>query len=242
MTNPSAAPKSDPTIETRQLNAKSCISQAWTLLKEFARILLPMSLFAFVVGLVLGKLVNSLMIPSIYPLGFAEGTPASTFVGVLGMLLGAFLWLGLSRTCLKVVDRGPDRPRFGDVFSGGRFLLRYLAAVAFVYCAVMIGLILLIVPGLYLAMRFSFFTQAMVDQNLGPGEALRHSWEITHTNQRQIVVLYLLSFGILLGGMLALYVGLIGAAPLVCLATTIAYRWLTSGSAAVAPRNSLCSD
>lgn len=241
--NPYATPKSDPTSSTQavgergpqNLDAKACISRAWKLLNEFRRILLLVSLFNIVVALALGSFVNSRTIPSYEPLGFPEHTTASMLASFFSLLFGLFLWLGLTRTILKIVDHGPGRPRFRDLFSGGRFFLRYLAAAAFYYWAVVIGLILFVVPGLYLAMRLSFFTQAMIDRNLGPGEALRQSWDITQTSQRQIWFLYLYLLLVLLGGVLALWFGLIAATTFVSLAMTLAYRWLTSGSDLASP-------
>jgi uncharacterized membrane protein len=92
------------------------------------------------------------------------------------------------------------------------------------------GFILLIIPGIFFALRLQFTCYLIVDKNLGPVEAVKTSWKITKGNAWNLFFL-----GILLGlinilGLLCLIVGLFVTVPLTMLATTFVYRKLLSAS------------
>jgi uncharacterized membrane protein len=101
------------------------------------------------------------------------------------------------------------------------------------YLMVFIGILLLVVPGIYLALRFMHYQTAIVDRNMGVIDSLSYSSSITTNNRLNLFLLGLLSFAIAIAGMLALVVGLIFAIPVIWLAALVAYRWMQYGSRAV---------
>ena len=92
-----------------------------------------------------------------------------------------------------------------------------------------IGFILLIVPGIYLMLRYGQFMYAIVDKDMGVMESLSYSSSITTNNRMNLFVLALLSLVIIIAGALALLVGLIFAYPLVWMSWVVAYRWMQYG-------------
>ncbi|HEX5790306.1 MAG TPA: DUF4339 domain-containing protein, partial [Luteolibacter sp.] len=96
---------------------------------------------------------------------------------ILTQILSVYLGLGLLRICLNLVDGKAIAVE--QLFSGGPLLLRGVLATLIYMILVFAGTLLLIVPGIYLAIRFSPYLIAMVDRNLGPIEALGQAATLT---------------------------------------------------------------
>jgi len=149
---------------------------------------------------------------------------------ILQQVLSVFLSLGCTRIGLNLVSGKPASVDM--IFGEGRKLLRGIGASILYWLMVGIGLILLIVPGIYLAMRFGMYREAIVDRDLGVMESFNYSARITSNNCMNLFALAVLNFFILLAGALLCGVGLIYAFPLVWLAGFVAYRWLQYGPGA----------
>lgn len=145
----------------------------------------------------------------------------------LSSLVDLFLGLGLARIGLNLVSG-----KTADVsmlFGEGRKLVPMAVASIMYYAMVVVGLILLIVPGIYLALRFSQFGAAIVDKDMGAIESLKYSARLTEGNKMNLFGLFVLCFLVVLAGILALLVGLLAALPVVYLAPYVAYRWMQRG-------------
>ena len=89
------------------------------------------------------------------------------------------------------------------------------------------GLLLLLVPGIYLAIRLQFYYMAIVEEDAGILDSLRRSWEITCGSTPKLLLLMLLQIGIILAGFALLLIGIFVALPLCGLMNGYAFRWLT---------------
>lgn len=132
--------------------------------------------------------------------------------------------LGLFNVYLKFRDNGTAE--FGDMFTIFPRLPAYLGASIIAGVAVCVGLVLLIVPGIYMLIRLSLVPWVIIDENAGPIEALQRSWDLTRGRAIDLFIFGLLVLGILIAGILALFVGLFVAIPVVGLACTFLYRFL----------------
>ncbi|GAA5128116.1 DUF4339 domain-containing protein [Luteolibacter yonseiensis] len=155
---------------------------------------------------------------------YQTGSPLN-FLG--NQVLAIFLSLGFTRITLNLVS-GREFS-IGMLFGEGQKLLPAIGATILYSLMVGLGLLLFIVPGIYLALRFGFYRAAIVDRNLGVLESLRYSSSLTTNNRLSLFVLSLLTIFIILAGMLALCVGLLFAIPVASLAWVVAYRWLQYG-------------
>lgn len=147
---------------------------------------------------------------------------------ILSNVLSIFLALGVTRIGLNIVS-GQD-VSVAMLFGGGRKLLPAIGASILFGLMVGVGLILLVVPGIYLALRYGQFLNAMVDRDLGVLDSLRCSSSITTNNRLNLFLLALLSIAIFIAGFLALIVGLIFAYPLIWLSWMVAFRWMQYGN------------
>ncbi len=90
----------------------------------------------------------------------------------------------------------PSRPTVGEAFAIAlTFFVPLLIASLISTAAMTIGLILLIVPGIYLLVKFSLTGTAMVAENIkNPIAALSRSWALTKGNS-----LYIFAFFLIIG-------------------------------------------
>jgi len=139
---------------------------------------------------------------------------------VLQIVIG----MGLIRISLRFADS--DKGQFADLFSCLPLFFKYLFSSILYGLIVLAGTILLIIPGIIWAIKFMFFSYFIVDQGLGPVEALKRSGAITDGAKWDLFGFGLLLFGINILGALALLIGLLATIPTSMVATAYVYRRL----------------
>jgi uncharacterized membrane protein len=159
----------------------------------------------------------------------SDAMVGAMFAGVLGsMVLGTFLLAGFQRICLEVARGGT--PSLGVLFSGGDRFLPLLGAILLVAVLFMLGTVLLIVPGIIVALGLCLAQYYVIDANMGPVQALKASWAATQGHKGDLLLLGLTVIAIAVLGMLAFCVGYLAAMPFGYLALAIVYTRL-SGTA-----------
>ena len=167
-----------------------------------------------------------------FPGGGMVSTHQLSFgVGLLSMFPTCYLLAGINRILLNLGSG--DQARLEMLFSQGAKTLRMVGGMLLFYLVVVLGLILFIVPGVYLALRFGYFQYAIVDRNLGIIDAFKYSSELTKNNRLNLLGLFVIMFFVMIAGALALVIGLIFALPLVAMMLPVAYRFLQFGGAAL---------
>ena len=150
---------------------------------------------------------------------------------IISTVASVFFMLGLTRIGLNVVSGKPFG--VGMMFSGGKWLLKGIAAYLLYMIMVTLGFLLLIVPGVILLLRFGMYQSAIVDRNMGVISSLGYSWELTKGNGLNLFVIGLFSILIVLAGCIAMLVGMLFAFPMMWLMWIVAYRWMQYGGRAV---------
>lgn len=89
-----------------------------------------------------------------------------------------------------------------------------------------LGLLLLIIPGIYLAIAYSMAAPLMVEKNMRLWEALETSRKAIHKCWFGVFGLFFVIVLVLLISMIPLGIGLIWAAPFICIVMGIVYRSL----------------
>lgn len=90
------------------------------------------------------------------------------------------------------------------------------------------GVVLLVIPGIYFAVRLSFARNAYVDRNEGVMKALRYSWDITEGHFWAVFGVSLQLVALLLLSILVLFVGLLVAYPITVIVQARLYRTLSA--------------
>ena len=148
--------------------------------------------------------------------GILNSVIGSVGFGLGTLALSGALSFGLSRT-MVLIYRG-HTPQFETYFDGFKHFLPTLVAFLLVSVIVLVGFVLLIIPGIIAAIGLSQTFYVLQDRpELGAEGAIRESWRLTWTNGNMLKVFFMsiLSALVALGGLLVLGVGLLFAIPLV---------------------------
>ena len=106
-----------------------------------------------------------------------------------------------------------ERPQFGEFFDGFRSFLTLLLLGVVSQIFIILGLLLLVVPGIYLMVAFFLAPWFILDRQVGFWEAMRLSRHTVRPHWFELFGLFLLIILINLLGILALGVGLLVTLP-----------------------------
>ncbi len=180
--------------------------------------------FAYLVASLVSGIIDTL-------LGGSAENP--TLVGsLLDFILGIFISMGMTAFYLAAHDN-PETVELSPLWHPQPFW-KFLGASILMYLAIIIGLALLIVPGLIAIVLFMFTTFIVIDRGLGPIEAMKESMRIGRSDRWTLLGLFALMMLIFVAGIMAAFVGLLVAMPVATLTFVHAYRIL-SAKASLAP-------
>jgi hypothetical protein len=189
-------------------------AHAWEVLKTDYWRLLLVGFVAWLLGFVVSAFING------------EGARGS-LSWVYQYLIGTPIFYGSAYAWLRAVSG--TRPTVSDLFVP--FQRNWVACVLaqiLLTIVVVIGFVLLVVPGIILAVRLSFVPFLIVDEGRGPVDALLESWNRTAGYGLTIFYTALLGIVIVLVGLVLLIVGSIAASMLVYLAFASFYAAITA--------------
>ena len=172
-------------------------------------------------GLVIGYTIISLLLTCTMPYVSYPGRAA---LGLANTFFTLVFALGYLKNLFQALDG--EEPQFSAYGQMSRKVFALLFAYILYTVVVALGLVLLIVPGVYVGLRWVFAPQIIVEENAGALSSLRRSWEITRGTTGQVFKLVLAGCGIMLLGHLAFGIGIFLAIPLVHLMMCAAYRRL----------------
>jgi len=188
------------------------------------------SQFWLLVGLVIGfTIIYSLLMIFTIPDKVESFEVSKIIVNILSAFIFGLFVMGYLKNCLQTLDG--EEPQFSAYGQVSRKLLIFLVAYIIYYVIVIIGLVLLIAPGIYLSLRLQFFFASMVEENTGIIDSFKRSWNITKGHSLSLFILSLIMLLIYFIGCIALFVGVFIAAPLMVLMYGVIFRKLTAPAA-----------
>jgi len=142
-------------------------------------------------------------------------------LGLIGIAVALWLSLGAQLMLLGLV-RGKD-VSFSTLFEGKRFLGRFVLCTILYNIMMQIGSQLCVIPGLLVALFFWPFQYILIDEDRPHIQSLLDAPKLASKSWLMTIVLILVSAGINLLGVLALFIGVLFTAPYVTLAWCVAY-------------------
>lgn len=185
-----------------QVKTSEYINEAWNIFKGNAS--------TFILAIVVVLLVNILL--SVIPI---LGQLASI---VIGPVLGAGLYWMAYKASIG------EKPELADLKIGFDFVLPLVLYSIISGILISIGFVLLIIPGIYLAVSYLFVNLLIVNNRLDFWDAMETSRKVVTNNWFSVFFFGLSLFLIMLLGALALGVGLLVAIPVSIIAISVAYR------------------
>ncbi len=191
------------------LSVKECLSFGWRTFKARPWFFVGTFVIYMVIQIALSSVQKSLP-------GFVSF--------LLSLIVSSLLYIGLISIYLKA-HADVMAPQFSDFWKPAPFW-RYLGASILLAIIVLVGLVLLIVPGIILALALSFTGYLVVEKGLNPIAALKESMRLTKGNRWKLFLLGLAIFVLTVIGMIPLFLGLLVIGPVSMLAGVHAYRSL----------------
>ena len=187
------------------LDISGCISRSWELLKSDFWAIVGVSFVVIVIMVVAG---------------------AIPFLGYLvSLLLSGVFYGGLYFYYLKKIRGQPAE--LGDAFSGFSVALGPLVLTTLlVTLLTMVGFVCLILPGIYLAVSYSFAYLLVIDRKMEFWAAMEVSRRVITAQWWRMLGLLILGFIIAVLGVLGLFVGLFITVPIFIGALVYAYESL----------------
>ncbi|MCD7977960.1 MAG: hypothetical protein LUG51_12715 [Tannerellaceae bacterium] len=155
-------------------------------------------------------------------------TPPSSvtrlFMSLVLALFSLVFYLGYYKNIFQTMDG--EEPQFSAYGQQARkFFATFIGGILFAAIFI-IGLILLVLPGIYMAIRLQFYVAAIVDDDMGAIDALKHSWDITRGQSLPLILLAFVMVLVLIIGAVLFGIGLLIAAPMLYIMQCYVYRLL----------------
>jgi hypothetical protein len=195
----------------------------------------PLTFGYFVVTLISGvpgQITPSLVLAEVVEQGSTTYYALHLPLSVIGWLVAELLMAGFTRAVLRAVRT--NDASFGDFFAAGGRFLPYVAMSFLKSLAMLVGFVLLVVPGIIVGLGFANAPFFVVDQKMGPIASLKASWEVSEGQKGNLFVLSLAEVGLMILGLLACCFGMFVAVPVMMLARVIVYMKM-SGTAPPPP-------
>jgi len=157
------------------------------------------------------------------------------FVFLIYMLV-TVLFVGW-QTKMSLKFANGEKGEYSDINVGLKQYLNLILSTLVTGIVVILGLILLVFPGIIWGLTFSMTQWLVIDKKIGAFAALRESSRITRGVKWQLFVFGLACFGVMILGLLALGLGIFAAFPTVIIAEAYVYKKLSGQSVSVPSNN-----
>lgn len=123
---------------------------------------------------------------------------------------------------LLAVARKQESP-FSLVWSAAPLTVKYILGNILYVLIVIAGLLLLVVPGIYWAIKYSYIPYLIIDKGIGPMAAMKLSGKMTAGIKLDLLGFGAASIVVLYAGLIALLVGIFVTFPVVLIAQLLVY-------------------
>ncbi|MDD2798904.1 MAG: DUF975 family protein [Bacteroidales bacterium] len=135
------------------------------------------------------------------------------------MIIGLIIFIAMMLPTLDIAAlQAGDISSIGESLSSGKVSEMSIAII----------ILVLIIPIIYLSIRWMFFSYLIIDKNYGAVESLKKSWKMTDGNFWHLILFILASFAIIILGVIALILGIFVSIPLIMMVQTLIYKKLVS--------------
>lgn len=137
---------------------------------------------------------------------------ASSLFKIVALVVQLVSAMGIIRISLSIYK--DSKIKFMDLLSETHRFLDYMVAYFLFLFMTLLGLVLLLFPGIIWVCTYLFYGYVLIDENQKPIASLKRSKELTKNNRLQIFYFLLTLLGINILGALLLGVGLLVSIPI----------------------------
>lgn len=200
--------KADPVLFEKPLNGgyqidiQACLKQGWEMFKQHTGEFVGFTLIVFAVSALCSKM--------------------GAFGSILFSAAAAPFYAGYGIVAFNLLSG--KNLEFSDFFKGFNYFLPLFLAGLATGILVSLGFVLLVLPGIYLAVCYMFVTLLIIDNRMEFWDAMETSRKVVSKNWLAVFILACALFAVNLLGMLALVVGLLVTVPVTACAAAVAYK------------------
>ncbi len=199
-------------MESRTIDTGKAISYGWEAVKK--------NFWYFVALAALTLIIQ----------GIFEGDKDHQSLSFIGFIISAWLTAGYLKIVFHFYDHNGETIPLSQLFTQYKYFWKILGANILLCLIIGIGFALLIVPGMYWALKYSMTINLIVDKDMDIMEAMKESARMTNGIKWPLFGFMLTCLGVTILGLLCLGVGSLVAVPVVWLATAYIYRNLLVNS------------
>lgn len=158
--------------------------------------------------------------------GDDEGGGLLSLVNTLLSFFASYVFTRLSISAVRGTSVS-----WGSAFSfHAHEFFWYILASIITFGLYIAGFILLIIPGIFLAVRLAFTNFALIDEDLTPIDAIKRSWELSRGSFWKLFLAGVLVIGLNVAGTMLFGIGVLVSTPLSFLFSAYLYEELRSRS------------
>lgn len=203
----------------KTFSIRECFAVGWTRFKEHAWFLMGITFALYASAFIFAFLTEE----------FYYGIePTRSVIETISNIILYWISFGMSVIAFKMIDRKPYS--WQDLFLIDTQVLWYFVGIILYGFLVAVGLLFLIVPGIYFMLRYGFFWAAIVDGRKNVFEAFHESALLTKGVKWNLILFYMVVVGVILLGFLFVGIGVLAAIPIAILASVHLYRVLLNQS------------
>ncbi len=199
-------------MNKKTFSIRAALSFGWEKTHAHLSFFIPFMAGLIAVVLLLNMLVN---------VAEHSGWVMRVAMNVISVVVNVILGLGLIKLSLDVIHE--KKPTVHTLFSENDHFFQYFFASFLYAVATFIGFVLLIIPGVIIAVRLRYFGYAIIEKKMGIIDSLKESYRLTKGNTWQLFLFALVIFGINILGFIPLGLGLLITVPISMIA--VAYVW-----------------
>lgn len=143
---------------------------------------------------------------------------------IIGLLITGPITAGTYMYALRLVRGG--EADLGEMFRGFQVFGRALGVFLLYAAIIVVGLIFLIIPGIYMAVALYPAMYLVLDDDLSVTDTLRKAWSMTESYRGRMFIVFLAVVGLNLLGLIALVIGVIFTGALSLLIGATVYEEL----------------
>ena len=203
-------------MANRNIDIPPLFKYSYRTYKKYASFVIGVMATYFVLGIV----------PQIYLFLYPVEDPTieRQIVSIIALMIQLFIGLGFTKIMLYLVDGRPVQ--INDLVNNGRIFFHYVVGYFMFILAVGVGLMLLVLPGIYLAIRLQFYIYYIIEEGDPSFIALQKSWKATENLVIDLFLLGLIILFLNFMGSLFLGIGVILTYPITTMATSIVFLGL----------------
>lgn len=198
-----------------KFSKKEALVFGWNAFKKDWKFLVGIFVLVWIISTILGNIVESV---------YQNNSLFGILIRLLVFVVNAIFALGIVKIMLDFADK--KKTSWRNIYLEYPKTIKYILATLLYGLMVVGGLILLIIPGIYLAVKYQFYAYFIVDKNMGVMDSLKKSGNITKGSLINLFLFGLISIGLSILGLLAFGVGLLIVIPVISVASAYIFRKL----------------